>query len=1165
MSHRPYFRYKANDLEAEFLANQDSLEKLVILRDELAYRSTGKSKHLQDQVESQIEQLQKPSISISLNVETSVTFKTTVTETSIIETPSQEDEVLPEIPQRTAPIASEKVNPVDEEAARMSSILEYWRAVEMFNPQQAPKIEPGAAEPVYSVYHGELFPWEEGHTHRRRRPPENCLWRYIVYVGIFPLQHISTVLEQAFGRDPEALDERLDGSAAVFCLSLTHRAQLLIESFVLSSSAWALSRLKNPGPKVNEWLEGFESTESHLIEYLSTVFSDRTEKSTSNSNTSSLPPLGRTITNEELFQLLQRILTYLSLDSPDFEHRLVVRCVPVSFKKYKNTDDVDALNSFFIRDLSKVSKAVTLGKCSQPLASYLGKKDLNLATRVDVRKQEPLTFCWEKLKPSRFSPAKWPSPGHHPLVYSQQVAVNELLEESSNQALFGINGPPGTGKTTLLRDIIAALVTKRAQALAELPNPKVGFKGNYNWKTGTMQRRINVLIESLRGFEMVVTSANNGAVENVTLELPTANSVDSSWGNEAIYFKEFASQLVGSEAWGLIAARLGNKANRRDFLSRFWFGVEVETDSEDEVSDSNKINQTLRNGFQTYLKEKEITQVNWASAVTVFKKALNEEAIIRQAREVTWSEVPKENRLQNEKRLLDEKLTDLKSRLKAIEEKYNKAFANSEECSGRLQQARDERLNHQAFKPSLGIMIFTLGKAYREWREPDLVYQTKISEAEKYYNNAKLELQSLDEEQKKLHSEQNQHENLIIENEKELIKTQKNIESAKEKLNSHFPYTSEWFQNESARELSSPWMDREWSLARAKVFLAALRLHQEFIHANAKEFRQNLDALSDVLSGNLPANASTESVRAAWDSLFLIIPVISTTFASFDRLFPFHDKESIGWLFIDEAGQATPQAAAGALWRARHAVVVGDPLQLEPILPLPFTAQDSLRHHFSVNSNWRPGELSCQRLADQASKLGTWVTTDDDPLWIGAPLRVHRRCDNPMFNISNRVAYDDLMIYGTAKRSEMGCRISSWFDNNSQQADSHWIPEEGELTQNLLNELFSAGITPKEVFLISPFRSVVKELYRIAKKHEGVRAGTIHTVQGKEADVVVLVLGGNPNKPGAKDWAAKKPNLVNVAVSRAKRRIYVIGNHQEWSKRRYFSTMAKHLHHYKNV
>jgi superfamily I DNA and/or RNA helicase len=54
--------------------------------------------------------------------------------------------------------------------------------------------------------------------------------------------------------------------------------------------------------------------------------------------------------------------------------------------------------------------------------------------------------------------------------------------------------------------------------------------------------------------------------------------------------------------------------------------------------------------------------------------------------------------------------------------------------------------------------------------------------------------------------------------------------------------------------------------------------------------------------------------------------------------------------------------------------------------------------------------------------------------------------------------------------------------------------------------------------------------------------GTVHTVQGREADVVVLVLGSAASAAAARRWAAEKPNLLNVAVSRARRRFYLIGD-----------------------
>jgi len=377
-----------------------------------------------------------------------------------------------------------------------------------------------------------------------------------------------------------------------------------------------------------------------------------------------------------------------------------------------------------------------------------------------------------------------------------------------------------------------------------------------------------------------------------------------------------------------------------------------------------------------------------------------------------------------------------------------------------------------------------------------------------------------------------------------------------------------WWDDPVQRELVAPWVDEAWNATRTEVFLAALRLHKAFLSCVPRQMRQSLHGAVDILKGDAPDDLSEAKAREAWHALFFVVPVVSTTFASLGRLFPQHGPGSLGWVLIDEAGQATPQAAAGAIWRARRAVVVGDPLQLEPVFTLPGYAQRTLLAHAGTHERWLPAISSAQSLADRITPYGMSIGQGDDALWVGAPLRVHRRCDEPMFTISNTVAYEGLMISAVCRSgplfypgADRALPESAWIHLAGGKKMGHWLVEEGDRLQLLLAELTSRGCPPAEIFAISPFRQVARRLEETARRpeHRGMTAGTIHRSQGKEADVVILVLGGDPASPGARRWAAEKPNMVNVAVSRARRRLYVIGNRTLWSEQPHFDVLAGHL------
>lgn len=112
---------------------------------------------------------------------------------------------------------------------------------------------------------------------------------------------------------------------------------------------------------------------------------------------------------------------------------------------------------------------------------------------------------------------------------------------------MGVNGPPGTGKTAMLRDIVAGNIVGRARRLAGMRNPHQAFLRNSrggirklilnNW-------RLPILNPSLTGFEMVVASTNNGAVDNVTKELPRKDAIAECWQEQADYFADLASTVL---------------------------------------------------------------------------------------------------------------------------------------------------------------------------------------------------------------------------------------------------------------------------------------------------------------------------------------------------------------------------------------------------------------------------------------------------------------------------------------------------------------------------------------------------------------------------------------------------------------------------------------------
>ena len=289
--------------------------------------------------------------------------------------------------------------------------------------------------------------------------------------------------------------------------------------------------------------------------------------------------------------------------------------------------------------------------------------------------------------------------------------------------------------------------------------------------------------------------------------------------------------------------------------------------------------------------------------------------------------------------------------------------------------------------------------------------------------------------------------------------------------------------------------------------------------------------------------------------------------------------ESLGWLLVDEAGQALPQAAIGALIRTRRALIVGDPVQIEPVVLLPETLTHAICRRFGADPDrFSAPAASVQTLTDGASTYMSEFQTKVGSRPVGIPLLVHRRCSEPMFSIANAAAYAGLMVSAkTPKSSPIRDALgpSRWIHVEGN-AEDKWCADEGIEVLKLLSQLAKARVPP-ELYIVTPFVIVAERLRQVVRqsgllegwilekdawKWTADRIGTVHTVQGREAEAVIFVLGAPlAAQAGARNWAGARPNLLNVAVTRAKEVLYVIGNRNLWREAGVFQELDKRLPH----
>lgn len=881
------------------------------------------------------------------------------------------------------------------------------------------------------------------------------------------------------------------------------------------------------------------------------------------------------------------------------------------------------------------------------------KLDLLPRDASEAERDHLLSFYQTLLAPKNAPVGMWPS--RFPPAFMQQVSINlaarltthgddapEPLPGELYSDIMTTNGPPGTGKTTLLQNVVANLVVKKARALStvteEGQHPGSAFReigysqpssraSKYPRTDDGFPRAYHVFCDdSLNDYGALLCSANNLAVENVSEEWGTFKKLLGDLGLACssedpqeiidavlrrlgfdlddkgirsifclpgsddldLFFTEIANNGSAADTkanadslkWGLIGAKLGKDGNVRGFLEnhlaplcrlhdragseepkRFKASVEQFNKCYADIRDKQKL---LSNDYDAIVAER-------ADTVEAARKQLER------------SYRKKEQGLEKLNRILgctnsenfetvDEQARKLQSQLlrerEAIEREH-------EGLLGRLANSKHQKLERFDCDTEKGIALHILNeelpaieKAYREWkaaRERVASSMSKLDEARQQQANSSACIRELGSAPQRM--------------DRELLDDLLGEEQG--------PRAQAHTANPSSIEGEFNGLDRE----RQRLFVLALQIIKHFfLCSNA--MCENFDLLHCFRTGKFIKDGTNkesrwtpalfkrrqESLLPAFQSLFFLMPIVSSTFASVNSLFDNSDdgkwkldEPPFGLLIVDEAGQAVPQAAVGALMRCRRAMIVGDPLQVEPVRTSGLDTVSAALAGAADLALVNEGSSSVQTVADAQNPYGSHIGDK----WVGCPLLVHRRCIDPMFSISNRLSYDGLMMNETKSVQKKGYleAHSAWMNVKGPVSGeaTQEVREQTELTLRLIErhldklEQLEENEPKPTLYVISPFSrcaSAIQEkckergdryrdFWAPDKKEDKTSCvGTVHKFQGREADEVVLVLGCDHSKIGSANWVEENKSIINVAVTRAKQRLYVVGDADVWRRTR---------------
>jgi hypothetical protein len=285
--------------------------------------------------------------------------------------------------------------------------------------------------------------------------------------------------------------------------------------------------------------------------------------------------------------------------------------------------------------------------------------------------------------------------------------------------------------------------------------------------------------------------------------------------------------------------------------------------------------------------------------------------------------------------------------------------------------------------------------------------------------------------------------------------------------------------------------------------------------------------------------------------------------ASIAELLSSGETQGFDFVVVEEAGKMSLSDMLPALALAPVKLLIGDTMQLPPF---GFEELKRLLDTIRTESQRREARDTDERLLQEIRRLRLFIP--DPPSkhsvlqafrhlgeihGMHAQLREQRRMRPELGNIIGQTFYGGAFVDKSAPNGERqplewqatphASKDRTW-QEASDARGSTYNRKEADLAVRLVREITKGLAADTEVVVLAPYSGQVRLIAdRLADAGLKARVSTTDGFQGKEADVIILSLTRNNNQstPTARWGFLVAPERVNVAFSRARQAMIVIG------------------------